>query len=1135
LSLALILALTGQALGVWWESGHDKWYVKDDWKGARVRQYAPTFNLRSPARSGWIVAWGKGGVTLNVKGQQVMNYVDGALIYDTDLTPYIKGKKNITLEFTRGNIVAEGEIIDDQARRYPFATGCDWPRPAGEDAQLPPAPDAYRPGSTRGTYHSAHNGLLMRYNDEETGKTEISKALARIQKLQDQLIFELRRHRLPAEILSFDPESMPKRVEDFALAQMKKAEDIIKSQAIPSQKNNKFEQAIQEARSVKPYLCAAELAVQSWTGIEKAKERLMHLKNIVLLMGENNAKVPVVKFDFTELENILDEAHREATFQDWGNVNKRAELANEKMDRIKGELTGLWGQSIDKPNRFSKDRFGWFNVLRLMDNGSENLQFSFLDPGANYIDLAGIWQFRLDAKNQGKSKGFQGTSANSAGWRPVRVPWPWEREGFNQINENHPFDAPYQIGDRRSFNKPYNGFAWYRTTVNIPRSWRDKEIKLDLTGVNNWCRLFVNGREIAARRDGGTFEIPTEAIRFGRENTIAVNVYNHSNLGGITKGPICLYTGANPLESLQTPGAMSFTDTYTLDAGSEEINYTFYSSSMSPAVVLSSDSKELRLWGWSAKGFAPPEQLWYISKDGAKKVELGDSSISLDGSKLGQSWLMLKAPVTDSSYEPANTRPIIIALTDRPTDITWGENDLGYKELTISFDNAGSKAALLGLSFDADTGIDQCSKWASRIRAVPFLCSEIARLDNDQLRGDFSLTYSYYELPGFSDDSIEKIASVPQLLSYAIKHDFPDIAIDRIETSDYRSSYTPYRFGPDETIVSYSTPLIDKTKLLKGAGELFAKRNPEQNSRGGVPEKQMFEDFKEWGFDHNRYAFHWGADWDLPLQEYMGGPINDDPQLWQRLDYLVDQHVNRGIMMMLCYFFNDDRPQQDSKGYVRNSTRYWKMHPEVKQNLLKFWTKIAKRYADYPEDLISYDFFNEPAYMTQDHWNQIIKDFTKAVRSVDKKHLIVIEAGDGWSQSEWFLWLEPTGDDNTIYSFHNYGKHWGYSYDEYYPGYESTPELWKDETLEPILFGIKNNVPMHCGEFGVSMISPGEDYRTWLNDYLALFERFGMGWNWWNWQGDNIYRTGLRAGDHISPNVLTLRKWISRKTGPQKK
>jgi hypothetical protein len=118
---------------------------------------------------------------------------------------------------------------------------------------------------------------------------------------------------------------------------------------------------------------------------------------------------------------------------------------------------------------------------------------------------------------------------------------------------------------------------------------------------------------------------------------------------------------------------------------------------------------------------------------------------------------------------------------------------------------------------------------------------------------------------------------------------------------------------------------------------------------------------------------------------------------------------------------------------------------------------------------------------------------------------------------------------NTLYSFHRYGKHWGYAYDEYYPGYQCTREQEQLEPwLEAILFGIRHNVPIHCGEFGVSIIQPGGSGTQWLDDYLAFFERFGIGWNWWNYSGENVYRTGLMAGTRESPNVAILKKWFRR-------
>ena len=67
-------------------------------------------------------------------------------------------------------------------------------------------------------------------------------------------------------------------------------------------------------------------------------------------------------------------------------------------------------------------------------------------------------------------------------------------------------------------------------------------------------------------------------------------------------------------------------------------------------------------------------------------------------------------------------------------------------------------------------------------------------------------------------------------------------------------------------------PALDRSKVMKGVGELFARSRVENNVHGGLGEKEMFHRMAEWGFDHCRYALAFDADWDLPLVNFRGGP-----------------------------------------------------------------------------------------------------------------------------------------------------------------------------------------------------------------------------------------------------------------------
>jgi aryl-phospho-beta-D-glucosidase BglC (GH1 family) len=375
--------------------------------------------------------------------------------------------------------------------------------------------------------------------------------------------------------------------------------------------------------------------------------------------------------------------------------------------------------------------------------------------------------------------------------------------------------------------------------------------------------------------------------------------------------------------------------------------------------------------------------------------------------------------------------------------------------------------------------------------------------------------YNYLDLGKDAKNPAVVAAPVPMLASFALQYKYPGLLLGDVEKTGYASQHASYMLKANSDTLVYQMPAPDRSKMMKGVGELFARSRVEDNVHGGLGEKEMFRRMAQWGSDHCRYALAFDADWDLPLVDFHGGPVSDNERLWKRLDELVANCNQAGMQMMLCSF-----PE------IRS--RDWKAHPERQRTIFEFWRRIAQRYADLPDWAISYDFFNEPAYMNTDHCNAIMKELTAIVRSVDKRHMIVWEPGDGWAQPQWCSWMEPVKDSNVLYSFHHYGKHWGYAYDEYYPGYQATFERTQaDVWLEAILFGIKHHVPIHCGEFGLSMLQPDGDGQAWLNDYLAFFERFCIGWNWWNYSGGDIYRTGLAKGDRISPYVPTLRKWTT--------
>jgi hypothetical protein len=1105
--LSLFMLPPPDTQGAWWEQGAATWYYKDDWKGLALsgsRSFRKTFQLDEPVASGWIVVWGAQGYRLVVNGKRVGANVDGALIDDYSLAPFLDGEKEVTLLVEGSRVCAEGELVTRSEKRIPFATGSDWETAGGGE----PRTEKMKVEPSTGAFHRAHNGRLLSYNDEQRGKTAVAKTLARLQRLGEQSLFIMRRLRPAGEIVSFDPQSPWYRAEQHALPLMEKARKIVSTRAVAAQKAGKFIEARAAAAEAGALVSEAEQAVRAATSIYQAEREIAHLENCGdLLSGRKDFRAGL-----DELRQLGQHARRDHALYDFSAVIKLAERIARRAPELRAVLDGVPSLvTIGGLDEFPESPFGWLNARALMGNDPGRWPFSLAPSGAEYVDLTGLWQFRTDPNNEGLDENWHAPGATDSGWRTVSVPSPWEREGFTEDNLKSPEDCPYRLPDRRTGDKPYNGFGWYRKEVFIPAAWKDRKVTLQIGTIKNWGQVFVGGTALSPGRVDPPSEhtVPQRLLRYGAKNLIAVRVYNHDNFGGIMGGPIAMYPAGEPRAERETPGPLSLVQEHTYPTPSGPIRQAVVAGALSPGVVVATEGPVLELSGWEAKGHPTPSLARLVTSKGVQSVKLDQSVRLAAGEDLVENWVLLGGQDHD----------VLIMLPRRPKEMTWEKNAWGLPCLAVRHPHGPVLAALVVLP--AGTDVEHSRRWARALRRCPVAVSDVVTQagESDPLVRRHSLRYRYLELGGFGALEPLTVAPLPMLASFALAHANPRVHLEAAELTGYESAYAPYRIAEGSDHLTYLARGVDRSKVMKGIGELFHGKSPE-----------VFQRMADWGADHVRYAWAFHARWDIPLVRYVGGPvIEDNEAVWKRLDAVVENCNAAGMQMMLTWFFNEDSPRPDAGGAVRNSTRYWRQDPEAQKNAFELWRRIAQRYADQPPRAVSYDFFNEPAYMNRDHWNQIIKELTAVIRSVDQTHMIVWESADGWAQPSWSLWMEPSGDPNTLYSFHRYGKHWGYAYDEYYPSYKCTQEAKQiDPWLEAILFSIRHNVPIHCGEFGISMIQPDADGLAWLDDYLALFERFGIGWNWWNYAGDNIYRTGLVAGDRVSPHVAMLRKWFNR-------
>lgn len=145
------------------------------------------------------------------------------------------------------------------------------------------------------------------------------------------------------------------------------------------------------------------------------------------------------------------------------------------------------------------------------------------------LNLTGKWKFAL-----GDDLRFKEQKYNDRDWNDLFVPGSWDSQGYND----------------------YDGFAWYRLTFILPNELAQKKLVLVLGKIDDIDEAYINGKLIGTtgsmygnpiefnrageyQRSRGYF-IPAGLLKPGKENVIAVRVYDGFNIGGIYEGPVGL-------------------------------------------------------------------------------------------------------------------------------------------------------------------------------------------------------------------------------------------------------------------------------------------------------------------------------------------------------------------------------------------------------------------------------------------------------------------------------------------------------------------------------------------------------------------------------------------------------------------
>ena len=153
---------------------------------------------------------------------------------------------------------------------------------------------------------------------------------------------------------------------------------------------------------------------------------------------------------------------------------------------------------------------------------------------AEYINLNGTWKFNYvpgTSSGPGSSE-FYASNYDDSGWKNIRVPLSWEMANYGKpvyTNVGYPFQdkAPNaNVGWEKYGVTDHNATGFYRRTITIPETWKDKRVFVHFDGVYSAAVVWVNGNYVGYSQDSNTdaeFDI-TDFVTTG-DNQLSVRVY----------------------------------------------------------------------------------------------------------------------------------------------------------------------------------------------------------------------------------------------------------------------------------------------------------------------------------------------------------------------------------------------------------------------------------------------------------------------------------------------------------------------------------------------------------------------------------------------------------------------------------
>ena len=193
----------------------------------------------------------------------------------------------------------------------------------------------------------------------------------------------------------------------------------------------------------------------------------------------------------------------------------------------------------------------WFFSFRNIEEARKVLP----ENSSYWKSLDGMWKFHWAPNPDERPKDFFRTDYDVSKWDDIKVPMNWNMAGLQRDGKNK-YGDPLYSNQRVIFQhswQPMNDWKggvmrtppkdWmtyrnrnevgsYRRTFTVPADWKGQEIYLNFDGVDSFFYLYINGKYVGFSKNSrnlAEFNITPYLNKEGEENTVAVEVYRHSD------------------------------------------------------------------------------------------------------------------------------------------------------------------------------------------------------------------------------------------------------------------------------------------------------------------------------------------------------------------------------------------------------------------------------------------------------------------------------------------------------------------------------------------------------------------------------------------------------------------------------